>query len=110
ECTVIALLRPFARLELLPTRGSRSVAEDMRMAPFHLVGDRARHVLECEMPGFLGHPGVEDHLKQQVAQFAAKIIHVRALDRVGDFVGFFDRVWRDAVEILRAIPGATVWA
>ena len=50
--------------------------------------------------------GVEDDLEQQVAKFVLQIGHVVARDRVGDFIGFLDRVRRDRRESLRAIPFA----
>jgi hypothetical protein len=31
---------------------------------------------------------MEDHLQQQVAEFAAQVVQIAAVDRVGDFVGF----------------------
>ena len=59
----------------LPGRGlcrgvaGRGVAEDVRMAAHHLVGDGPRDVDEVEPTGFLGHARVIDDLEQQVAEF-----------------------------------------
>ena len=61
---------------------------------------------EREHVCFFRHPCMEDHLQQQVAELVLQVVHVAAVDRVGDFVGFFDRVRRDAREILREIPRA----
>ena len=93
-------------LVLRRDRGDLGVAEDMRMAPHHLVGDRRGDVVEGEMPGFLGHAGVEHDLQQQIAQFVLQRRHVVALDRIGDLVGLLDRVGRDRREILLAVPRA----
>ena len=54
----------------------------------------------------LGHAGVEDDLKQQIAQFVAQIGEVATRDRVGDLIGFLDRIGRDGRECLLQIPGA----
>ena len=83
------------------------VAEDVRMARFHLVGDRARHIGEGEMSCFFRDPRMEHDLEQEVAEFAAQIGHVRTLDRIRDLIGFFDRIRGDRGEILRQIPFAT---
>ena len=66
--------------------------------------DGAGDVVECEMAGFLGHARMEHDLEQQIAEFVAQVCHVVALDRVGDFVGFLDRVRRDGREVLRDDP------
>ena len=78
----------------------------MRVAGDHLVGDTAHDIVEAERARLLGHRAVIDHLQQQVAQLAAQILHRAALDRVGDLVGFLDRVGRDGLEALFDIPGA----
>ncbi len=78
----------------------------MRMAPHHLVGDRLRDVVEAEMPGLFGHPGVEHDLQQQIAKFVLEGRDVAALDRVGHLVGLLDRIGRDRREILLPIPRA----
>ena len=58
------------------------------------------------MTGFLSHARMKHDLEQQVAKLVLEIGHVGARDRVGDFIGFLDRVWRDAREILREVPFA----
>ena len=48
-------------------------AEDVRVAADHLVGDRrAPRRSKSKAPRLLGHPGVEDHLQQQVAELAPR--------------------------------------
>src|SRR5690606_29806637 len=44
---------------------------------------------------------------QQVAQFLAKIGKILALDRVGDLIGFLDRIMPDRAKVLLQVPGAT---
>jgi len=80
----------------------------MWVAGFHLVGNRLGYVVEGEMAGLLGHACMEHDLEQQIAKLAEEIRHIVALDRIGDFVGFLDRVRRDGVESLRDIPFAAV--
>jgi hypothetical protein len=83
------------------------VAEDMRMAALHLVGDAIENILKREQAGFLGHLRVEDDLELQIAEFVGKRVHVVARNRVGDFVGFLDRIGRDRVECLDRVPFAS---
>ncbi len=59
------------------------------------------------MAGFLGHPGVKHDLQLQIAKFVDQAVHIAAIDRIGDFVGFFDRVGRNRLERLHAVPFAS---
>ena len=95
---------PVARL-LLGALVAALVPEDVRMPRDHLVGDAAGHVGEVEGPRLLGHARMIDHLEQQVAQLAAQVVHVAALDGVGDLIGLLDRVGSDRLEGLLDIPG-----
>ncbi len=54
----------------------------------------------------LGHPRVEDDLEEQVAKFVFQVVKIIARDRVGNLIGFLDRVWRDGREILFQVPRA----
>ena len=58
------------------------------------------------MPGFGRHLRVEHDLELQVAELVGQGVHVVAADRVGDLIGFLDRVGRDGREILLAVPFA----
>src|SRR3546814_7643747 len=49
---------------------------------------------------------MEDDLEEQIAEFVLEIGHVTACDRVGDLIGFLDRVRRDRLEGLDIIPFA----
>ena len=40
----------------------------MRMAPLHLIRDRGGNIFEGKEPTFLGHSGMEDDLKQKIAE------------------------------------------
>ncbi len=78
----------------------------MRMPPDQLLGDRLHHVAEIERALLLRHAGMEHDLQQQVAEFVLQIVEIAARDRIGDLVGFLDRVWRDGREILLQVPRA----
>ena len=67
---------------------------------------RADHVVEREMAGFLGHLRMEHDLELEIAELVGERVHVVARDRVGDLIGFLDRVGRDGREGLDAVPFA----
>ena len=56
------------------------------------------------MAGFLGHLRVEHDLELEIAELVGQRVHVAAGDRVGDLIGFLDRVGRDGREALHADP------
>ncbi|HEY4968292.1 MAG TPA: hypothetical protein VII35_00210 [Steroidobacteraceae bacterium] len=78
----------------------------MRMAAQQLVAYRAGHCLEIELTRLARHLGMKHHLKQQIAEFVLQVLHVAAFGRVGNLVGLFDGVRRNAREGLLPIPGA----
>lgn len=78
----------------------------MRVAADHLSRHRLDDVAEIEVAALLSHAGMEHDLQEQVAELLAEIVHVVALDRVGDLVGFLDRVGLDRLEGLDHVPGA----
>ena len=79
----------------------------MRVAALHLVADRGYDIGQGKVTGFLSHARMKHDLEQQVAKLLLEIGHVGARDRVGDFIGFLDRIRSDAREILCDIPFAT---
>ncbi len=109
--TVGALCRALFRLEVFPSFLARLAfihrfAKDVRMPRFHLCADRGDHIGEAEQTGFLGDARVKHDLEQQIAKLVAQGGHVVTLDRVGNLIGFLDRVRRDRGEALREIPFA----
>jgi hypothetical protein len=78
------------------------------MAADHLVRDGPSHRREVEAPHFLGHPGVIDDLKQQIAQFIGQTVEIAPFDRIGDLVGLFDRIGSDRGEALLLVPRTAV--
>ena len=74
------------------------VAEDVGMAPNHLVANRRHDGVEIEGPVFLGYARVEDDLQQQIAELVTEAVDIAALNRIVDFVGFLDGVRRDGGE------------
>ena len=102
--------RFFCGLERLPVgrhrRQLRRVAEQMRVPAFHLVGDCRGDVGESEKAFILSDLCVENDLEEEVAKFLAQVVHVAALDRVGNLIRFLDCVRRDGGEVLRPVPVA----
>ncbi len=80
----------------------------MRVTADHLVDDGPGDVVKGEGALFLRHPGVEDHLEEEVAQLVAQVGQVAPLDGVGHFIGLFDGVGGDGGEGLLQVPGAAV--
>ena len=108
-----SLCCPLFALVLLPGFGLRrggldlGIAEDMRMAAHHLVGNRRRDMFKIEEAFFLGHARVKHDLKQQVAEFVLQRRHIPARNRVGDLISLFERIGRNCRKILLQIPRAT---
>ena len=96
------LPEPFDRLGREPAL----IAEHVRMPAQELLGDRLDHAAEIERALLLGHAGVERDLQQEVAQLFAQVVEIAARNRVGDLVGFLERVGRDGREILLEVPRA----
>ena len=80
------------------------ILEHMRMPPDHLRGDGIDDVGEGEASVLLGHARVIDDLQEEIAELVLQPVEIVPRDRVGDLVGLLDRVWRDAREVLLAVP------
>ena len=113
SCAPVSVLAALAsrfllldRLPLARAAVSAAIREHMRMTPDHFFGDGLGHVGEGEQAGLFRDARVIDHLEEEIAEFVLQVRHVRALDRVGDFVGLFDRVGRNGRESLHAVPWA----
>ena len=99
----------FLRLPRVGLRGGRArgfIAKHMRMAADHLIGNRPRDVGEAKKPGLLRHPGVIDHLEQQIAEFIGQRQKIPPRDGIRNLIGFLDRVGGDGGKILHPIPRA----
>ena len=108
---VLGLSGPLRRLDVLPAQLLRRagdlrilVREHMGMPPDQLLGHGVGHVVEGEQALFLGHPGMEDDLEQQVPKLALQFAHVAPLDGVGDLIGLLDRIGGDGLEGLLHVP------
>ena len=103
----------FRRLLLLPMHrllgriACLGGTENMRMATDHLLDQAARHGSEIETALLFRQTAVENHLEQQVSQLLAKRGCVPPGDGIRYLVRFLERVRRDGVEGLLAIPRAT---
>jgi hypothetical protein len=78
------------------------------VAALHLVADARSDIAKGESTGFLCDAAVEHDLEQEIAQLVLEIADVATGDRVGDFVGFLDRVRRDCRPGLRSIPVTSI--
>ena len=67
--------------------------------------DRFDDITEGEGVLLFRHPGMIDHLQQEIAELVPEIVEIAARDRVRDFVGFLDGIGRDGRKILFEVPG-----
>ena len=75
--------------------------------PVHqLAREPVENVIDGKRSLLFRHLRIEEHLQQQVAEFAGEFVPVAIVDGFEDFVGLFQRVGLDGVEGLLAIPGA----
>ena len=104
---------PLGGFVLFPARilrahgGYHFIAKHMRMAADHFGANCSHNVFELEVPGFLGHTGMIDRLKQQIAQLVFERCHVATRDGISHLIGFLDSVGRDGGKGLLDVPGAT---
>lgn len=110
---LLGLSRTLCGLDRFPIGGllysgfvTRPLAKHMRVAGNHFVANRAHNGIETKVPRFFAHRGVIDGLQQQIAQLPLKVWPILAGNGVGNFVSLFNRVGRNAVEILFDIPRA----
>src|SRR5262249_20609753 len=71
---------------------------------------RLSDIGKIEMTRLFSHARMEDDLEEEVAQFFLQRRHVVAFNRIGDSVGFLDRVGRDGGEALLGVPWAAMLA
>lgn len=107
------LLAPLLGLGLVPGLLALLVVVELdagkhvRMAADQFLADGRGDLFEIEQAALLGNLRVKHHLQQQIAQLAAQIVEIVALDGIGHFVGFFDGIRDQAVKILLQVPSAT---
>src|SRR5258708_5457484 len=80
------------------------VAKNMWVATLHFVGDAGEDIFQREQTFFFSHARMEDDLELEIAEFVCKRIHILAGDRIGDLIGFLDRIGRDRFERLDRVP------
>ena len=107
----LALGGPLTRLDHFPGLGllgriaRAGIAKHMGMTPDHLVANGLCDIGKVKYALFLGHLGVEDHLKQQITQFVAQIGHIAALYGIGHLIGLLDRIGGNGGKALLKVPG-----
>ena len=83
------------------------VAEDVRVPVDHLVAEPREQVSHRELTALGADLGVKHHLKEHIAEAPRTPVDVTGLDRLEDFVRFFDQVGLERRPRLLAIPGTT---
>jgi hypothetical protein len=107
----LALFFAFDLLPLAQDRarvGCVAVAEDVRVAADKFFAGVLRGVLESEGAAFGGKVGVEDDLKQKVAEFLAEVGVIGIGDGVNGLAGFLEESGAEGFVGLLAVPRATV--
>ena len=80
----------------------------MRVAANQFFVDFADDVGDVETAFFMGDLGVEEDLEEEIAEFVGEFGVVGGIERVEDFVGFFDEIGAEGGVSLFAVPGAAV--
>ena len=76
------------------------------MAANQLAVDGEERIGDIEAAFFGGHLREEDGLQQEIAQFVGEAVPIAGVDGVHHFIGFFEEIRLDGVEVLFAIPRA----
>ena len=82
------------------------IPEHMGMAAHQLFRDALHHILHGELPCFLRHAGMEDHLHEKIPQLLAQKVIILQVDSLKHLIGFLDEVPADALVGLGNIPRA----
>ena len=82
-------------------------SEDVRMPADELVADGADRVGNGEVAGLFADLREKHRFVEIVAELLAKVVHVAALDRLEDFVGFFEHERPQRAERLLSVPGTS---
>ena len=82
------------------------IAEHVRMSPGQFAADGFDDVCKRKFAGFFGETAVEHHLKQQIAELRPQLRQILALNGIGDFIRFLNRVGSHTSKRLGQIPGA----
>ena len=80
--------------------------EDVRMPADHLVDESAEDVTDCELLALGSDPGMEDHLKEKIAELLLERGGALGLDRFEHLVGFFEQEGLERLAGLFAVPRA----
>ena len=105
SATLVAL-DPLPLPERILGVGHRLVAEDVRVAPGHLLDEAIEHVRHGELAGLSRHLAVEHDLEEQVAQLLGEVPRIVLIDGLQDLVGLLDQVGLEGGAGLLAVPWA----
>ena len=73
-----------------------------------LLAHAVNHVVQGELSGLLGHPGMKDHLKQHVSQLLLQMLRVALVDGLGGLIGLLQHIAPDALVGLFPVPEAAI--
>jgi hypothetical protein len=74
---------------------------------YHFAVYAAQHILELELSGFFGYPGVQHYLQPEVTQLFAESGHIVILNSFHHLVAFLYQVRFEGIMRLTAVPWAT---
>jgi hypothetical protein len=75
---------------------------------WHLVDQSREHVGNGELAELAGYLSVDHHLEEQIAQLLGQMTGITGLQRVENFVGFFDEMGLQRGSGLLAIPRTAI--
>ena len=76
----------------------------MRMPADQLGSNGLHDVRKIERALLLRHASMENDLQKQIAQLVLQISQIVARDRIGNFIGFLERIGRNRAEVLLEVP------
>ncbi len=86
--------------------GDADVAEDMGVAPDQFGGDAVENVFHGEFPCLLGNRGLEENMKEEIAELGLEVVEAAAVERIDNFIRLFDEAVPQGAVRLFAVPGA----
>src|SRR5207247_8208616 len=85
-----------------------SFAEEIWMAPPHLLFQRVCDDLGIELRALLADHDLKREMQQQITQLVPHGLRVVGLDGVIELESFFDQIWTERLGGLRAVPRAAL--
>ncbi len=86
--------------------GNADVPEDVGMPPDQFGGDAVENVLHGEFPGLLGNRGLEENMKEKIAELGLEVVEAASIERFDYLIGLLDEAVPQGAVCLFAVPGA----